>query len=109
MLWVSSSRKARDPALKFWSAASSMTALVCPSKSTGSTMMLTCRALPRLDEIEMKSGGTSLSRMRFFSTAHWPTRPSPSGDLVQERQVAAVRVAGEQPERANRRSAPERW
>ena len=45
-----------------------MTALVCPSKSTGSTMMLTRWASPRLDEMVMKSGGTSVSRMRFFST-----------------------------------------
>ena len=73
-----------------------MTALVCPSKSTGSTMMLTCRASPRLDEIVMKSGGTLVSRMRFFSTAHWPTRPSPRRDLFQEWLVPTVRVAREQ-------------
>ena len=36
-------------------------------------MMLTCRASPRLDEIEMKSGGTLVRLMRFFSTALWPT------------------------------------
>ena len=34
-----------------WSDASSMTALVCPSKSTGSTTMLTRAASPRLEEI----------------------------------------------------------
>ena len=62
-----------------------MTALVCPSNSTGSTMMLTCRASPRLEEMVMKSGGTSVSRMRFFSTAHWPTRPSPRRMRLGER------------------------
>ena len=52
------------------SVASSMTALVWPSNSTGRTTMLTRAASPRLDEMVMKSGGTSLRRMLFFSTAH---------------------------------------
>ena len=42
MLCVSRSRKASEPALKSCSAASSITALVWPSNSTGRTMMLTC-------------------------------------------------------------------
>ena len=46
----------------------------------------------------MKSGGTSVSRMRFFSTAHWPTRPSPSADASRLSRCRLVRVAGEQPE-----------
>ncbi len=75
-----------------------MTALVSPSNSTGSTMMLTCRAAPRLEEIWMKSEATLLRRMRFFSTAHWPTMPSPRRDRVHELHLAPVGVAGQQPE-----------
>ena len=77
MLCVSRSRNASEPALKFCSDASSMTALVSPSNRTGSTTTLTRCARPRLDSILTKSAGTSVSRMRFFSAAHWPTRPSP--------------------------------
>ena len=70
MLCVSSSRKVSDAGVNALSEASSMTALVCPSNSTGSTITLRFDARPRLDEMVTKSGGTSVSRMRFFSTAH---------------------------------------
>ena len=58
-----------------------MTALVWPSKSSGSTTMLDGAASPRLDEIRVYSVGMSVRRMRCFSSAHWPTTPSPSGML----------------------------
>ena len=58
--------------------------------------------LPRFAETggdREKSGGTLVSRMRFLSTAHWPTRPSPRRIVLGEWPAPVVRVAREQRER----------
>ena len=72
MFSVSWSKKARWIGPKSWKAASSITAFVSPSKRTGSTTTLRGRASPIPEAIEMKSSGTLVSRMRFFSKAHCP-------------------------------------
>ena len=53
MLSMSWSRNSWWMALKGWNEASSMTALTCPSNSTGSTMMLSGGASPRPELIWM--------------------------------------------------------
>ena len=50
----------------------------------------------------MKSGGTSVSRMRFFSTAHWPDEAFAEAD-GRRRRLVAVRVARQQLELHARR------
>ena len=65
-----------------------MTALVSPSNSTGSTTMLLRRRCAEAGaDRGCSRGGTSVSRMRCFSSAHWPTRPSPSA--MRSRLVVA--------------------
>ena len=41
----------------------------------------------------MKSGGTLLSRMRVFSNAHWPIRPSPTWTLSAPEPVGGALIS----------------
>ena len=76
-----------------------MTAFVCPSKSTGSTTMLTRRASPRLVETLTKSGATSVMTMRFLSSAHWPRSPWPGSMVSRDARAPALSVARQQRQR----------
>jgi hypothetical protein len=62
--------------------ASSITARTDPSNRIGSTMMFS--GGPRRARVDPHVvAGTSVSRIRFFSLAHCPTRPSPTRKDVE--------------------------
>ena len=87
-----------------------MTALVSPSNSTGSTTMF-CRlrrAEARVDR-GCSRAARSVSRMRCFSSAHWPT--SPRRASMRSGWSSPLRVAGEQLQSAGVASAtsPSIW
>ncbi len=70
MLAVSCSRNARCVAENSPSEARPMTALICPSKMTGSTTRLRGSAWKNTDPTGTVSFGTSDTRMRRMSLAH---------------------------------------
>ncbi len=74
---VSCSRKAICSSVKWLKEASSITALTCPSNSTGSTTRLLGVAVNRPEVIGRTVAGMSEIRIMRRSVAHWPIRPSP--------------------------------
>ena len=76
---ISCSRKVMWMALNCWNEASSITPLICPSNSTGSTSdVARGRLADGRADARRSPSGTSSTRMVLRSSAHCPTRPSPS-------------------------------
>ena len=81
ILEVSCSRNAVCNGVKSRSEASSITAFTLSSKSTGSTMTLRGTASNSPELIGVADAGRFVIRLRVRSTAHCPTRPSPSASV----------------------------
>ena len=95
MLAVSCSRNARWVGENSFSEASPSTAFIWPSKTTGKTTRLRGSAWKNTEPTGTVSGGTSATRMRRRSRAHWPTKPSPEAQHRRVRVVGGVGVAGQ--------------
>ena len=107
MLPVSCSRNARCEAVNSLSEASSMTALTCPSYSTGSTMTLRGRALSRPPRTWIESGGMSVEQQALAIGGRLPDQPL--AERVAARLAALVTlvgVAGELFQMRGRRRSP---